>query len=169
MLRCEHDQRLEKELMSQLEQEQVTNTLCFMCLRLSHVLDVGVAAEAEVTSSSLSLPHPLSSSLTLLLTLSACMHSIRLPHTCARHLHTCTCHLHTTGICLVGQVNERDAAHLVYEAHLEEERAVLHGEVERMLDSALLMQTWLLGDGHPSVTDTMMITVHVAVALGFRL
>ena len=28
----------------------------------------------------------------------------------------------------------------------------LYVQVEAMLDSALLMQTWLLGDGHPSVT-----------------
>jgi len=62
------------------------------------------------------------------------------------------------------QVNERDAAHLVYANALEEERAVLHEKVEGMLDSALVMQTWLLGDGHPSVTDTLMISVRMLMA-----
>ena len=62
------------------------------------------------------------------------------------------------------QVNELDAAHLVYANAIEEERAALHVEVETMLDSALLMQTWLLGDGHPSVSDTLMISVRMLMA-----
>ena len=33
-----------------------------------------------------------------------------------------------------------------------------------MLESALLMQTWLLGDGHPAVTDTIMITIRMLMA-----
>lgn len=47
---------------------------------------------------------------------------------------------------------------------LEAERAQLYEEVDSMLESALLMQTWLLGDGHPSVTDTIMITVRMLMA-----
>ena len=64
------------------------------------------------------------------------------------------------------QVNERDAAHLVYQDHLEAERRQLYEEVDAMLESALLMQTWLLGDGHPAVTDTIMITVRMLLARG---
>jgi hypothetical protein len=35
----------------------------------------------------------------------------------------------------------------------------LYVQVEAMLDSALLMQTWLLGDGHPSVTGASAYVV----------
>jgi len=40
----------------------------------------------------------------------------------------------------------------------------VHHQVEGLLDRALLMQTWLLGDGHPSVTDTLMISVRMLLA-----
>ena len=63
-------------------------------------------------------------------------------------------------------MNERDAAHLVYQDQLEAERRQLYEEVDAMLESALLMQTWLLGDGHPAVTDTIMITVRMLLARG---
>lgn len=53
----------------------------------------------------------------------------------------------------VVQVNELDAAHIIYEKALLAEKESLLEQAEKAIEDALQMQEYLFGESHPQVRD----------------